>query len=98
MSAEDKRTFATTRIQGSMAALFVIAVAAVFFLIVLPGASHVAHSGALQKPLTPAEIMARLGDYDQRIPDCAGLVPGLTGYAYARPKVTGGLEVVIVCK
>jgi len=76
-----------------------IAACAIFFAVLLPGTAHVIHNvAARQKPVTVAEILKRNGEYDTRIPDCAGLVQGLMGYAYARQTVTGGLEVVIACK
>lgn len=100
MSADHRvRHWASPRVDVFLGVLGGIAACSVFFLVLLPGTARtVHHVAAAKKPLTVAEIMARLGEYDQRIPDCAGLVSGLTGYAYARPKVTGGLEVVLVCK
>lgn len=76
------------------------ALAAVFFLFLIPGSAHVATAvAARERPLTVEEIMQRLGEYDQKIPDCAGLVAGLTGYAYAiQDKTTGALTVVLACK
>lgn len=47
-----------------------------------------------------ARILKELGEYDSKIPDCAGMVQGMTGYAYAKfNRVTGQLvRVIIVCK
>jgi hypothetical protein len=94
---------ASHRVDGAIVGLSVVAVAAVFALIVftgLPRASKAVHKQQTLNDLSAEQLMVLLGEYDVKVPDCAGLVQGMTGYAYPKVNpVTGGLDrVVIVCK
>lgn len=75
----------------------------VFWIIVYAGSTtyqkHVRTEPTLND-WSLARILAELGEYDQKIPNCAGLVDGMTGYAYAKvSSLTGQLKgVILVCK
>ncbi len=88
---------------GFYAALAVIGAAGVFFFALKVGGDAYAKHAAAPDPLSSwslVRIMEDLGEYDTKVPDCAGMVEGMTGYAYARfNTVTGQVKgIVIVCK
>lgn len=89
--------------KGFYAAFALIAAAGVFFFMLNVGASAY-HKQAEKVPTlsswSTARILAELGEYETKLADCAGLVPGMTGYAYPKFNgVTGQVtRVVIVCK
>lgn len=74
------------RVEGALVGLAVVAVAAVFFLVLLPGGSKIANAPRAD-PLrgwSTQRIMAELGDYDQKI-DCAEFgLQGLKGYVWVK--------------
>lgn len=89
--------------KGIYAGLAIVAVAGVFVFALKVGGSAYQRHVESTPPLSSwptARILDELGEYDTKIPDCAGLVEGMTGYAYAKVNaVTGQLKrIVIVCK
>lgn len=93
LSLNDERLAKTRpRIEGALVGLAVVALAAVFFLVLLPTASKVANAPR-PDPLSgwsTQRLMEGLGEYDQRI-DCADLgLQGLTGYVWVKlDRLTG---------
>lgn len=89
--------------KGFYAALALITAAGLFFFVLHIGGRAYRHHTETQPSLSDwslARILAELGEYDQKIPNCAGLVDGMTGYAYAKvSSLTGQLKgVILVCK
>lgn len=88
---------------GFFCGLAIIAVVGVFAFVLKVGGDAYRHHSETQPSLSDwslARILNELGEYDQKIPDCAGLVSGMTGYAYAKvSSLTGQLKgVILVCK
>lgn len=88
--------------KGIYAGLSVVVVSALFFFILHVGGQAYRRHAETQPTLSSwstARILAELGEYDTKVPDCAGMVQGMTGYAYAKfNRVTGQVaRVIIVC-
>ena len=88
---------------GLYAGLAVVLAAGIFFFVLKVGGDAIHQAAVKPDPLSSwsiARIMAELGEYDTKVPDCAGLVEGMDGYAYARfNTVTGQVKgIVIVCR
>ncbi len=88
---------------GLYAGLAVVLAAGIFFFVLKVGGAAYHKQAVAPDPLSSwsvARIMEELGEYDTKIPDCAGLVEGMNGYAYARfNTMTGQVKsIVIVCR
>lgn len=97
----EKLDKARPRIEGLLCGLGIVALAAVFFLVLLPGAARVASNRA-PEPLrgwSNARIMAELGEYDSKI-DCAQLgLQGLDGYVWVKLNLAGQpTRFLFICK
>ena len=96
----EPRHVGSHRIDGALVGFAVVALAAVFFLVLLPGAVHVQRDIAARPELlsswSTARVIAELGEYDQRV-DCTtlGLPAGMTGYVWLDQ---AHRRVVFVCK
>lgn len=94
------------RVDAALVGLFVGALVVIFFAIATAGLVKVQQAAsAPSEALTLGSIIAATGkagalaEYDQKVPDCAGFVPGMNGYAFVKLDSLGQLRgVVIVCK
>jgi len=95
----EPRHVGSHRIDGALVGFGVVALAAVFFLVLLPGVAHVQRDIATRpEPLrswSTARMIAELGEYTQKM-DCADMgAPGLTGYVWVDQPHR---RIVFVCK
>lgn len=92
----------TTTIRGAMAGLGVVAIAGAFAFGFVPVLTHTVKATQAPEPLSSwsiDRIAAEIGEYDQKVPDCAGFVPGVNGYVVVKTDALGQfLGAVIVCK
>lgn len=89
---------ASHRVDGALVGLAVVALAGVFFFVVKVGGEAYRDHRAKPPPLhswSNERVVNELGEHDQRVPDCAGMSPGLTGYVWVDE---GDQRIVIICK
>lgn len=89
-------------IRGAIAGLGVVALLAMFALLVALGVNKVEKVQArpdLLRDWSTARVMDELGDYDQRV-DCANFgLDGFTGYVYVKTDALGmPKRLLILCK
>jgi hypothetical protein len=88
-----------SRFDGALVGFAVVALAAVFFLVLLPGLAHV-HKTVASRPVLlrswpTSRVMGELGEYTQKI-DCASIgATGLTGYLWVDQ---AHRRIVLICK
>lgn len=103
MSVEKERhALATSRVQGALVGLVVVALFAVFWFFVALGIDRGAEVQAHPDPLrdwSTGRVIAELGDYTQLF-DCAQIgATGMSGYVWVKTDRLGApTRVLLICK